>query len=155
MTNDIDIVVDLRAEQLDPLLQFFPQEAFYFDRDAALDAIKTRFQFNIIHRGSLAKVDMIILGGSSHDREQMRRVRRIRGTMDYDAVYCSSEDLILKKLQFHKESESEKHLRDVAGILKKSGNSLDMQYLENWTDWLNVLDSWRKAQRRARGERDG
>ena len=149
MTNDIDIVIDLRHDQLDGFLQSFPPEIFYVDRDAAIEAVKTRFQFNLIHKESLSKVDFILAGGTSHSREELRRIRKFRGTVEYDVAYCSPEDLVLKKLQFHKQSASEKHLRDAAAILKKSGESMDKQYLENWADWLEVLPALRETQKRA------
>jgi hypothetical protein len=146
MTNDLDVVIDLAKEQVDAFMASFPPAEFYVDRDAVIDAIQSRFQFNIIHRASLAKVDFIVPAGSSHSREEFRRVRRIRGVVDYDVAYCSPEDVILNKLQFHRDSDSHKHLSDVVGILKMSGASLDMAYIEQWADWLDVLSSWRKAQ---------
>ena len=152
MTNDIDIVVDLQHEQLDAFLAAFPPETFYADRDAAADAIRNRFQFNVIDKESLAKVDFIIAGGSLHDRDALRRARRIRAAIDYDVAYAAPEDLLLKKLVFYKESGSEKHLRDCVGIVKKSGSSLDMAYLEKWTDWLDVFKPWREVQRLTRGD---
>ena len=81
----------------------------------------------------------------------MRRVRRIRAAIDYDIAYSAPEDLLLKKLTFHKESGSEKHLRDCVGILKKSGDSLDLAYIEQWADWLDVFKEWRQVQQLARG----
>jgi hypothetical protein len=151
MTNDIDIVVELTLEKLDAFLAAFPADDFYVDRDAVIDAIKTRFQFNVIHKSSLTKVDFILPPGSSHDHQAMRRSRRIRAAIDYDIAYSSPEDLLLKKLTFHKESGSEKHLRDCAGILKKSGDTMDLSYIEQWADWLGVLKGWREVQHTARG----
>jgi hypothetical protein len=149
MTNDIDVVVDLHLEHLDAFLAAFPPDSFYVDRDSARDAIRTRFQFNVIHKESLTKVDFILAGVSSHDREAMRRVRRIRAAIDYDVSYSSPEDLLLKKLLFHKESGSQKHLRDCVGILKKSRDSMDLSYVERWADWLDVYKYWLEVQRLA------
>jgi hypothetical protein len=64
----------------------------------------------------------------------------------YEIAYSSAEDIVLKKLVFHKESGSPKHLRDAAGILKRSGNHLDRKYLEKWADWLDVYPTWREVQ---------
>jgi hypothetical protein len=151
MTNDIDVVVELRERDVEGLLEAFPQDVFYVDRDAVLDAIKSRFQFNVIHREALTKIDIIVSPGSAHDREAMRRVRRLRSVIEYDVAYCSPEDLLLKKLTFHKESGSEKHLRDCVGIVKKSGTTLDWEYLEKWSDWLDVRAEWKKVQKLAVG----
>jgi hypothetical protein len=145
MTNDIDIVVLMKPDHVDAFLDAFPPALFYVERDAIVDAIKNRFQFNVIDRDSLAKIDFILPPNSSHDRSALQRARRHRTTTDYDVAYASPEDLLLKKLEFHKQSGSPKHLRDAAGILKKSGPTLDMTYLENWADWLDILPSWRAA----------
>ena len=146
MTNDIDVVVGLREQQLEAFLVAFPQEVFYVDRDAALDAIRNHFQFNVIHKTSLTKIDFILTPGSSHDREAMRRARKLRAAIDYDVAYSSPEDLLLKKLTLHKERNSGKHLRDCVGILKKSGPDMDLAYLERWADWLDVYKGWQEVQ---------
>ncbi len=145
MTNDIDIVVELKVADLDEFLAAFPEEVFYVEREAALDAIRNRFQFNVIHRESLTKIDFIISQQNTHDRETMRRARRIRAAIDHDISYSSPEDLILKKLLFYKESGSPKHMRDCAGILKKSQAELDWAYLEKWANWLDVYKAWEQA----------
>ncbi|MCL2646834.1 MAG: hypothetical protein FWD61_07485 [Phycisphaerales bacterium] len=150
MTNDLDVVIDLRFDQIDAFLAAFPPAEFYVERDAVVDAVRNRFQFNVLHQTSLAKVDFIVAEGSSHQREAFRRIRRIRSTVDYDVTYISPEDIILNKLRFYQESDSQKHLQDIVGILKTSGNSLDLAYIEQWSDWLDVLRSWRKVQQLAK-----
>jgi hypothetical protein len=145
MTNDLDVVIDLAKDRIDDLVAAFPTDVFYIDRDAVVDAPQAQFQFNVIHRDSVAKVDFILGAGSSHGREEFRRVRRIRGTVGYEVAYCSPEDVILNKLKLHHGSGSHKHFSDVVGILKTSGPSLDLAYLEQWADWLDLFSSWREA----------
>ena len=48
-TNDIDVVVDLRSEQVDAFCLSFPSTDFYCYREAVVEAIRQKFQFNIIH----------------------------------------------------------------------------------------------------------
>jgi hypothetical protein len=78
MTNDIDIVIELPREKVDEFPGAFPETEFYVEREAVIDAVKTRFQFNVIHRESLAKVDFIFSPGSSHDRQILRGCAGLR-----------------------------------------------------------------------------
>ena len=55
--------------------------------------------------------------------------------------------LILKKLQFFREGGSEKHLRDVAGIIKISGDILDRAYLDAWARELGLEEIWARVGR--------
>jgi hypothetical protein len=64
---------------------------------------------------------------------------------DYDAVFASPEDVILKKLEYHREGGSDKHLRDIAGVLKISGDPLDLAYLDDWSSRLGLADLWAKV----------
>ena len=51
-TRDIDIVLDLNLAQLTQFCSAFPDDEFYLSEAAARDAVRTRFQFNVIHPGS-------------------------------------------------------------------------------------------------------
>lgn len=85
----------------------------------------------------------MIPGGGAFDRSRFLRGRRVRPGPSYEATFASPEDVILKKLVFYREGGSEKHLRDVAGVLKISGGDLDRSYLDEWAERLEVADVWR------------
>ncbi len=58
---------------------------------------------------------------------------------------ASPEDTILTKLEWARKSgDSEKQLRDVAGVLDVTGDSLDRSYVERWANALGVLELWRR-----------
>ncbi len=59
MTRDIDIVVMISLEMVDQFVKLFEQE-FYIDKDMITSAIKNQSMFNIIHLGTIIKVDFII-----------------------------------------------------------------------------------------------
>ena len=56
-TNDIDIVADLKLEQVKGLVSAL-QEEFYIDELAARRAVLSHSSFNIIHFDSVFKVDL-------------------------------------------------------------------------------------------------
>jgi len=148
LTNDIDVVADLRNESVSLFLRSFPHDEFYLSEIAIREAIRTRSQFNIIHPDSGLKVDVIIPAASGIDQLSSRRLVRPRDA-GFDTYFASPEDVIVKKLEFYREGGSEKHLRDIAGILKISGDAVDRSYITTWAQTLGVLDVWQEVCARA------
>ena len=144
-TIDIDVVVDLAIEDLGRLLAEFPADDFYVSEEAARRAVRTRGQFNVIHPRSGLKIDLIVAAMTDFDRSRFERRRRIHPAADYEADFASPEDVILRKLQAYREGGSEKHLRDVAGVLAISGSVIDHEYIEAWADRLGVSPIWRRV----------
>jgi len=42
----------------------------------------------------------------------------------------------------------EKHLRDIAGILKISDKEIDRSYISDWAKRLDLIDIWKAIQER-------
>ncbi len=142
LTNDIDIVADLGGDDIPRLKGCYPEGEFYFDEDSAKQAVSSRSQFNIIHPDSGLKIDVMISRGDEFDRSRFLRVRRLRPLEDTEVAFASPEDVILKKMAFYRDGGSEKHLRDIAGILKISSDGIDLTYIENWVTKLGLEEIW-------------
>lgn len=142
LTNDIDIVADIREDDIPKLKNCYPEGEFYFDVESGRRAVRARSQFNIIHPRSGLKIDVMVSKGDEFDRSRFRRVRKLRPLQDMDVDFASPEDVILKKMVFYKEGGSEKHLRDIAGILKISGDTIDLAYIADWAGKLGLEDIW-------------
>jgi hypothetical protein len=143
LTNDIDVVVDLSESKLSALAAAFPFPEFYLSEAAARVAVSQRGQFNIIHPRSGLKIDVIIGKNEPFDRLLFERCRRLVIAPGVEASFASPEDLILKKLEFYREGGSDKHLRDIAGILKISGERVDRAYVKKWCRELGLEDIWK------------
>lgn len=141
-TNDIDVVVDLRLEQVPALCAAFPEPEFYVSQSAAETAVRQRHQFNVIHPGSGLKIDVIVASDSPFDRNRLKRGLRLSAGADLEVCFGSPEDVILKKLEYYREGGSEKHLRDIAGVLKVQGAGVDRRYIAEWAEELGVRDLW-------------
>ena len=141
-TNDIDIVVDLPLQAVDELCREFPEEEFYVSPDGARRAVHDRSQFNIIHPGSGLKVDVIVPEPTEFNRSRFARARRIAAGPGWDASFSTPEDAILKKMEFYRTGGSDKHLRDIAGVLKTSGTEIDTAYIDEWAGKLGLSDVW-------------
>ena len=148
LTNDIDVVAGIREADIPGLLAAFPAQEFYLSDDAMRDAIRREGQFNIIHPGSGLKVDVMVRRDTPFDRSRFARARSLRPAESYEAAFASAEDVIIKKMDYYREGGSEKHLRDITGMLKVSGDEIDRAYIVEWADRLGLRDIWDMIQRR-------
>ncbi len=149
-TNDIDIVVDLPASRIRELCAAFPSPEFYLSEETVYRAVSRRRQFNIIHPSSGLKVDVMVPADSPFNRSRFTRTRTVRPSPDFEAVFSSPEDVILKKMEVYLEGGSEKHLRDISGVLKISGDRLDRSYIAEWADRMGTAEIWEEILRRFR-----
>lgn len=141
-TVDIDIVVDLPPERIGDICAAFPPEEFYLSEETVRRAVRNRGQFNIIHPSSGLKIDIMIPAGTPFDRSRFGRAQRVRPGPDFDAAFASPEDVIVKKLEYYREGGSEKHLRDIAGVLRISGEAIDRSYIKEWAERLELEEIW-------------
>lgn len=147
-TNDIDVVTCLDSARVDAFCAAFPPPEFYCSVQAARDAVQRRFQFNILHPGSGLKVDIIVATDSPFDRSRFARGQQLQIDETCEAWIASPEDVILKKLVYFQEGGSEKHLRDIVGILKVQAGRIEDDYLRKWIDELGVEAEWQLVQDR-------
>jgi len=147
-TADIDIVADIRAEQVTPLHTAL-KDAFYVDELAMRNAVTQRRSFNAIHFDSVFKVDVFIaqqddFGAAQLDRRQLRKLSPDRD----DSVYvASAEDTILAKLRWYRAGNetSTNQWNDVLGIIGIMHDALDVTYLRMWAERLRVSDLLERA----------
>lgn len=133
-TADIDVVIELAPQKLDGLAEqlLAIDKDVYADKASMQRALEKQGEFNFIHPASGLKVDFWILKDDAFGKEQLKRkVRKKIGEVDVD--FISPEDLILSKLLWHKESESERQVEDVASVLRKQ-KKLDWKYMRKWAD---------------------
>ena len=52
------------------------------------------------------------------------------------------EDVIVGKMVYYQEGGSEKHLRDITGILMVSGDDVDREYVAGWAERLGLAEVW-------------
>lgn len=137
-TSDADVII--RTFEV-PLKNFIGslQGLFYANIDAAVDALRTNFMFNIIHLESGYKVDIIVLKKTSFDEEAF--VRRAKGQfLGKDRWFLTAEDSILSKLAWQKAGGSERQLEDAIAVAKAQFDRLDLQYLRKWAKSLDVSE---------------
>jgi hypothetical protein len=149
-TNDVDIVADLKAVHVGRFCQTFGPPEYYVSEMAIRDAIKNRFQFNVLHPASGLKADVILPPFTEFSRTEALRKKRIRSEGEFDAWFASAEDVILSKLVYFQLSGgvSDKHLRDISGVIRLRGLKLDRPYITSWAGKLGIASEWEMVQKR-------
>lgn len=148
LTQDIDIVIQPTVRQLDQLCDEFPSDDFYVSLDAAKEALRSSGQFNVLDPSSGNKIDFMIARSDEWGRQQLARRQRVLITPQREGYTARPEDIILSKMLYYQEGGSEKHLRDIASMLKVSGDQIDLAYLAKWVADLGVGDVWEAVQKR-------
>lgn len=143
------MVADVAPSHLPGLLARFRLPEFYLSEEAAREAIRVCGQFNIIHPASGLKVDILLRKDTPYDRVQFERRQRLPLVPGTDAYFARPEDVILYKMLYFKEGQSERHLRDIAGMLRISGTEIDTRYVSEWAQRLGLRDIWEAILRRA------
>ncbi|MFI5305525.1 MAG: hypothetical protein ACHQYP_12125 [Nitrospiria bacterium] len=148
LTNDIDIVANITKVNIPGLIEAFPLNDFRIDEELITNAIKVQSEFNIIHPSSGLKVDIFIRKSTPFEQSRFGRIRQIVPAEPYKVNFASPEDVIIKKMEYYREGGSEKHLRDIMGILKISGNEIDFEYISSWSNTLNLMEIWEAVKKR-------
>jgi hypothetical protein len=152
LTQDVDIVVELPSWKVRDLVSLFPEPDFYVSEIAAREAVNIGGMFNVIHVPSGYKADLVVFQGEPFDECQLSRKRSVSISGEQKAWMASPEDVILKKLEYYRQGQSDKHLRDITGMIRVLGWSveplsgepgLDRGYIEQWAARLGVTDEWR------------
>jgi hypothetical protein len=142
-TRDIDIVVELPESKVGAIVRAFSQD-FYVDADVVRDEVKRRGMFNMIQEAFVVKVDVIIRKADAYGVEAFQRRRVVEIVPGLDLSIISAEDLVLAKLSWAAQGESEMQLRDVRNLLRSVGD-LDGDYLSGWARTLGLTDLLAKA----------
>jgi hypothetical protein len=148
-TQDVDVVIELAPSQLPRLLERFPLAEFYVSEDAAREALAARGQFSIIHGASAVKIDVFIGKDTDYDRVRFARRQQLPLVHGRHAYFARPEDVILYKFLYFRDGGSDRHLRDIAGMLAVSGPEIDVAYVADWAGRLGVEDVWHAVRRRA------
>jgi len=94
--------------------------------EAAREAIAEASQFNVIHPASGMKIDFFVAGDVIEQSQLRRRLRRL--LLPGLEAWCSPpEELIVKKLAYYEAGDSDKHVRDIASMLRISPEQIDLE----------------------------
>ena len=135
-TRDLDVVVKVSADNVQRLKSVLEQSGFYV---AGAEDVQTS-SLQITSRESIARADLMVASEDDYTQRQFARRQRYK-LLGEDEVYLASpEDVILGKLRWGIQSESEKQQRDVLAILKVQQSALNYQYLYYWGERFEIAE---------------
>lgn len=141
-THDLDVLISVVPKDLETLKTLFPLDKFYFSEVAAKDAVLSKSTFNVIHHETGLKIDFWILPDNIFSKSQLRR--RVKAKFLGQSIYfVSPEDLILIKLKWYKESESDRHFFDALSVYQTQ-KRLNKKYIKKWTELLDISQIFNK-----------
>lgn len=145
LTHDIDLIVEIRSADAEKIAEAFPSHTFYCPpvEIIRIEASRPlRGHFNIIHHETGFKADMYLMGQDELHQWAMSRRQCIH--MDQEPLWVApAEYVILRKLDYYREGGSEKHLRDIQGILEISGDRLNLPEIEKRASRLGLQRLWK------------
>jgi hypothetical protein len=153
LAQDIDLVVDLPASSVAPLLALL-KPSYALDEDAMREASLSRTPCSLIHLDTLLKVDVIPPRPSPFETA----IRPLVAAYALDERYpplrvASVNEMILFKLRrYQRDARSrsdgmrdDSEWNDILGMLKVQGPALDLALLERWAGALDGAEFWRQA----------
>ncbi|MGH7975483.1 MAG: hypothetical protein ACREDS_09280 [Limisphaerales bacterium] len=147
LTHDVDFVVFLNANDIQKLLEAFPEKDFYLPpKETILSEIArtNNGHFNLIHRNTGFKADFYPTGRDELNAWAFRGKREVEFENE-KIILAPPEYVIVRKLEYFREGHSEKHLRDIRAMLAVSGEQLDRASLNEWIQRLGLESEWRQV----------
>jgi hypothetical protein len=143
LTIDVDIVVDMEPEHIKPLVAAFPVPDYYVSEEGIRDSLQQGYPFNVIQPATGAKVDLVPLPRDPFTRSAFQRRQRLEfDEAGRSATFITPEDIIVAKLIAHRETGSDKHLRDARGVLVMQWGELDLEVIRRGARTNGVLEQF-------------
>lgn len=148
LTLDVDLIVRLSPADASRFASLWPPSEFYcppVDVIATEAARDDHGHFNVIHSATALRAYVYCHGDNALQRWALeRRVSHAIG--DEKVSVAPMEYVIAYKLMYEREGGSDRHLRDIARMLRLRGADLDRPALERWIARLGLESGWARAQ---------
>ena len=143
-TQDLDVVLAVDFAELTRIAAIFETAGFYV---SGLDDViaKRMSSFQITQIATISRADLMIPAETEFSRIQLTRRQVIPISTGKDVYFASPEDVIINKLIWGKQSQSQKQWRDVLSIMKTQRESLEYNYLSEWADKLGITPDYLQA----------
>jgi len=149
LTHDIDIVVALDAKEIEKIVDCFPADEFYCPPPEVINVEARRplrGHFNLIHHQTGFKADIYLVG--EDELHQWAMSNRKHFEIEGEPIWLAPiEYVILRKLMYYREGRSEKHLRDIAGMIGASLNQISTDYLQKRIRYYRLEEEWEEVQK--------
>jgi hypothetical protein len=144
LTLDVDLVVQLESTDIATVIAALPEPDYYTPPPEVIGLEiqrPDRGHFNAIHVATGFKADFYPIPRTPKTdwAWEKRRCFDING---HPAYFAPPEYVILSKLEFYREGGSDKHLRDIRGMLAVSGDQIDLGLIDQKAAELGLAPLW-------------
>ncbi len=137
MTMDINVIIEIEQSDAARFSDRF-SDAYYVNVNSIERAVQSNSMFNILSNMNGVKVDCIVRKPTELEKAKFAR-RRLTEIDGVSFWVISKEDLIMSKLEWAKDSHSEKQFLDIRGLIE---SGVDDESLRNWVDRLDLKKTW-------------
>ena len=139
-TYDADLIVLASPKHVDALSTRL-QPRFYAPRDMLLDAVSQNSFVNVVDGRTSYKVDLSFVGNDLFLGVALRRrVQRQIGQHPKLFWFVTSEDIVLMKLIWRKDTRSTKQWDNALSVVRFKGARMDWKYLFEQAAGLGIKD---------------
>ena len=144
LTHDIDLIISLSDNVITKFVAAFPPNLFYCPpKEVIKTEIKrtSRGHFNLIHQETGFKADIYLIGQEKLQKWALENKVKINFA-GIDIFLAPVEYVIIKKLEFYREGNSQKHIEDIKNILINSEHLINFTFLNKSVKDLGLEDVW-------------
>jgi len=149
LTHDVDLVLSLHQADVNRLIKAFPLDEFYCPPAEVITIEvkrKHRGHFNLIHQATGFKADVYVAGQDNLHAWALGN--RKKETVSGEEFWVAPvEYVIVRKLEYYREGGSEKHLRDIAGMVTLSSDMMDLKILKELIEDRELEKEWKTAEK--------
>lgn len=154
-TGDVDIVVDMRSEHVQPFVRALADE-FYVSEKRVKRSVEAGGSFNVVALEPMFKVDFFVAKDKLFESSQLSRgeALRVSRTAEDRVNVSTPEDIVVAKLIWYRKGGevSDRQWEDVLGVLRVKSGTLDEAYLKRMSEEEGVVDLLTQALDEAGGE---
>jgi hypothetical protein len=149
LTHDIDLVIELNTEGIKKIVESFSPKEFYCppEENIKLEMKRSsRGHFNIIHFETGFKADCYLMG--QDELHHWGMLHRKEFIVEGEPIWVAPpEYVILRKLEYYQEGKSQKHLMDIANMLRISSPQIDFPQLQDKIRNYSLEREWAEAKK--------
>ena len=142
-TQDMDILLQGSSLAVTPFTRRLREMHYYVDEQAVRSATLEGGFFNVIHEHYAIKTDLYV-----PNEPYLESMIAERITMPFDeirrAAYITATSVVAAKLRAYLDSNSTRHLDDIAGIIRGQVARLDTERLSRLAAQLGCFGVWRE-----------
>lgn len=144
-THVLDFLIQLSRGNVSEFASAFSEGGYAVDAEMVQSAFAPPHMFNVIHPPSGLKLDFWMYRPDDEFEREMFNRRVQENWLGEPASMATTEDIILHKLLWDKQSASERQRGDIAGVVAVQKNQLDEDYLRRWAGKLGVVEGLEAA----------